>query len=75
MGWLDFIQRKILPWAPVAAILGVIAYDAFFVCSRFSAAWGCHYPSRNPVIGEPYRSSLIDHDRGCAFGVRGMPSC
>jgi len=56
MGWLDFIQRKILPWAPVAAILGVIAYEAFFVCSRFSAAWGCHYPSRNPVIGEPYRA-------------------
>jgi len=28
--WLSFIQDKLLVWTPVAAILGVIAYEALF---------------------------------------------
>jgi hypothetical protein len=64
--WLEFIEIKVLPWAPIAAIIGVLAYDAFFVCSRFAGE--CRYP----VDVTTWKA---DYTRGCAFGVRGLPTC
>jgi hypothetical protein len=71
--WLEFIQYKVLPWAPVAALFAVIAYEAIFVCRPFANQ--CRYPARNPMLGEPYKSTHVDYSRGCAFGVRGVPNC
>jgi hypothetical protein len=65
MRWVHFIQVKILPWAPIAAIIGVLAYDAFFVCKPLARE--CRYP-----VDANWKA---DYSRGCAYGVRGLPSC
>jgi len=72
MKWLIFIQERLLPWAPIAAILGIIAYEAFFVCLFGNA---CSYPVRSRTLGEPYQSSYVDYNRGCGYAVRNLPTC